>query len=290
MQAEASRFLSSLSSTREIFVYPTFLKKSHGANWMSKAREAINQAEVVIVFDVEACAQSENAIWEIDFAKEIGKNIIELSRENIDECEIINLQSAYNFQIEFECCFDGGLEYGTSSQVLELYKIMVNSSEQLIQRRQITNGFFITIIGAIIGASGFIIKEKIITDSTALVLVLPIVIGLLMCRSWSNLVDNYGKLNAGKFRVIHALERKMEARIFEAEWVALGKGLRKEKYQSFTSTERNVPTLFSLLLCAALVLVLFSADWQHFVNLLDSFWQSTRSAIESLSTKVWRAP
>ena len=50
-----------------------------------------------------------------------------------------------------------------------------------------------------------------------------------MCRSWKNLIDNYGKLNTGKFKVIQKLERSLDARIFTAEWVALGKGIRKKK-------------------------------------------------------------
>lgn len=150
---------------------------------------------------------------------------------------------------------------------------MVTSSEQLIQRRQITNGFFITVIGAIVGASGLIVKEKVLTDSTVLFLLFPLLIGLLMCRSWANLISNYGKLNAGKFQVIHQLEQRLDAQIFAAEWVALGKGVRKEKYESFTSTEQNVPRLFSYLLWAAMILTLMIADWQPVFDFIRSGWE-----------------
>lgn len=259
MRREARAFLSSLQQNG-IFIEPFFLKKSYGSKWKQQAESNIYSAEIVIIYDAEACAESTNTQWEVDRAKELGKAMVSLSRSDIDQKNIGPLQSAYDFNSEFDDCFTD--KKAKTEQLLELYKIMVASSEQLIQRRQITNGFFITIIGAIIGASGFAVKEKIITDSTALVLVLPTIIGLLMCRSWGNLIKNYGKLNAGKFKVIHKLESQLDAQIFAAEWVALGKGVRKEKYQSFTTTENNVPKYFSYLLWVVLVFTLFSANWE----------------------------
>lgn len=259
MRREAQAFLSSLQQNG-IFIEPLFLKKSYGSKWKQQAESNIYSAEIVIIYDTEACAESTNTQWEIDRAKELGKSVVSLARSDIDQKNIGPLRSAYDFNSEFDDCFTD--KKAKPEQLLELYQIMVASSEQLIQRRQITNGFFITIIGAIIGASGFAVKEKIITDSTALVLVLPTLIGLLMCRSWGNLIENYGKLNAGKFKVIHKLESQLDAQIFAAEWVALGKGVRKEKYQSFTTTEKNVPKYFSYLLWFVLVFTLFSASWE----------------------------
>lgn len=271
MRKEAQAFLSSLQSNG-IFIEPFFLRKSYGTKWKQQAESNIYSSEIVVVYDFDACSESSNTTWELDRAKQLGKPLVMLSRNDIDQRNIGALQSAYDFNSEFEECFTD--RKAKTEQLLELYKIMVDSSEQLIQRRQITNGFFITIIGAIIGATGFAVKEKIITDSTALVLVLPTIIGLLMCRSWGNLIENYGKLNAGKFRVIHKLESQLDARIFAAEWVALGKGVRKQKYQSFTTTEKNVPRYFSYLLWVVLIFTLFSADWSPVASRTVAFWSA----------------
>ena len=259
MRREALIFFSSLQQNG-IFIEPFFLKKSYGNKWKQQAESKIYSSEIVIIYDTEACADSKNTLREINRAKEFKKPLVSLSRAEISEKNIGQLQSAYDFSNEFIECFTENSP--KTEQLLELYKIMVASSEQLIQRRQITNGFFITIIGAIIGATGFVVKEKIITDSTAVVLVLPTLIGLLMCRSWGNLIENYGKLNSGKFKVIHKLESQLDARVFAAEWVALGKGIRREKYESFTTTEKNVPKYFSYLLYLILVFTLFSTNWE----------------------------
>ncbi len=284
MRAEAKRFLSSLSVSHAMHLEPYFLRRSYGNKWKQQAEDAIYDAEAVVVYDVEACGQSRNTTWETDRAQELGKEVIGLSRESINSRDVGPLQSAYEFGSDFDDCFTS-LD-AKSDDLLELYKIMVNSSEELIGRRQITNGFFITVIGAIIGASGFVIKEKIVTDSTSLVLILPIVIGLLMCRSWGNLVENYGKLNTGKFKVIHKLEQRLSARIFEAEWIALGKGLRKEKYLSFTSTERVVPSLFSFLLWAILLFILLSTNWKDVGGRAKASWQSSSSFVSDTYNSI----
>lgn len=228
---------------------------------MRQAESQIYNSEVVIVYDSEACLNSENARWEVKRAREIDKPVVELSRSDIDSGNVGALRSIYDFSSEFEGCFS--FENTKDGEVFDLYKIMIESSEQLIQRRQITNGFFITLIGAIVAGCGFLIKEKVVSDAGIIVLIFPMMIGILLCRSWGNLIENYGKLNAGKFKVIHRLEKQMSARVFDAEWVALGKGLRREKYQSFTTTERNVPSLFLVLMLSMLAFILLSVNWKE---------------------------
>ena len=49
----------------------------------------------------------------------------------------------------------------------------------------------------------------------------------------------------------------MSCQIFSAEWIALGKGVRKEKYRSFTDTEKRVPLLFGLLLLVVALVIGF---------------------------------
>ena len=270
LRREAREFFDSIRNTDGIFVELSVLKKSFGSKWKQQAESKIASSEVVIVYDLDACEESENTVWEIERAKELGKSVLTLSRNDIEARNVTEIQSAYSFSSEFEECFEE--ESKDTAQILELYKIMVTSSEQLIQRRQITNGFFITVIGAIVGASGLIVKEKVLTDGAVLFLLFPLLIGLMMCRSWTNLINNYGKLNAGKFQVIHQLEQRLDAQIFAAEWVALGKGVRKEKYESFTSTEQNVPQLFSYLLWASLTLTLLIADYQPVFDFIRSGW------------------
>lgn len=250
----AKRKLKQLSQDLSIQLQPTFLDSSGANQWRQKAENAIYQAEAVIVFNPESCKESDNAKWEVEKAKEAEKEIIELNNDGENKSAISRLNSIYNLNDEFDNCFSSN-----SNDVFELYKVMVESSEQLIQRRQKTNAFFITVIGSLLAIAGLLAKTDAINGESIGILYGFSVVGLLLCNSWRNLIDNYGKLNKAKFDVILRLEKDLSAQIYSAEWIALGKGLRPQKYKSFTSTEKNVPLFFGLLI---LGLTLILVSWQ----------------------------
>ena len=128
-------------------------------------------------------------------------------------------------------------------------------------RRQKTNAFFITVIGSLLAIAGLFVKAGAINSGSIAILYGFSTVGLLLCNSWRNLIDNYGKLNKAKFDVILRLEKDLGAQIYSAEWIALGKGLRPKKYKSFTSTEKNVPLFFGLLIVALTVIAVALQIW-----------------------------
>jgi len=235
-------------------IHPIFLDSSDGGLWRYKAIDAIRQAEAIVIFNRALCEESENATWEIEKVKEAGKKILEIDEDGDDQASAEKLQSFHDLKDEFEKCFSSD-----NKDILELYKIMLDSSENLIQRRQKTNAFFITVIGSLLAIAGLLAKTGTINSRSTGILYGFAVIGLLLCNSWRTLIDNYGKLNKAKFDVILRLERELSAHIYSAEWIALGKGIRPKKYKSFTSTEKNVPLYFGLLIIA---LTLIAIGWQ----------------------------
>jgi len=250
----AKTTLKKLAQDLSLTICPIFLDSSGGEQWKHKAMNAISQAEAIIVFNRECCEESDNAKWEIEKAKEAEKEIIDLNKNGENAASISKLESLYELKDEFESCFSSD-----RINAFELYKLMVESSESLIQRRQKTNAFFITVIGSLLAIAGFLVKTGTICSESIGVLYIFSVVGLLLCNSWRNLIDNYGKLNKAKFDVILRLEQDLGAQIYSAEWISLGKGLRPKKYKSFTSTEKNVPVCFGLLIT---VLTLIAAAWQ----------------------------
>jgi hypothetical protein len=220
-----------------------FLTSSGVEQWENDAINAIDQAEAIIVFNRASCESSENATWEIIKAEDSGKIIVDISSSGANQEASEKLKDLYDLKDEFEACFSSDKQ-----DSLELYKMMIESSENLIQRRQKTNAFFITVIGSLLAITGLVVKTAAVSNGTHGMLYGLSVVGLLLCNSWRNLIDNYGKLNKAKFDVILRLEKDLGAQIYSAEWVALGKGLRPKKYKSFTSTEKNVPLYFGLLI------------------------------------------
>ena len=138
-------------------------------------------------------------------------------------------------------------------QALDLYKIMVVSSEGLVNRRQGVNTFFLTMNGALLTASGIIAQSSgWATRLGGLGVAVLAVAGVILCLAWRSLIISFGQLNRGKFQVINTIERHLKAAIYAAEWEALGRGEDPKVYRSFTSREIWVPT-------ALLVLYLLTA-------------------------------
>jgi len=250
----AKSFFNNISKNHSMKIQPLFLDSSGSNTWKEKAINLIYEAEAVVVFNPQSCEDSENANWEIDKAQEANKEIIEFSEGGANDNSISKLISRYEMKEEFELCFSDDTQ-----DYLELYKVMIESSENLIERRQKTNAFFITVIGSLLAIAGLLVKTGAITIHSISILYGFSTVGLLLCNSWRNLIDNYGKLNKSKFDVLLRLEKKLGALIFSAEWISLGKGIRPQKYKSFTSTEKNVPLFFGLLI---VVLTIIAIVWQ----------------------------
>ncbi|MFF3715998.1 RipA family octameric membrane protein [Streptomyces prasinus] len=133
------------------------------------------------------------------------------------------------------------------ARFFELYKVMVQSSESLVSRRQGVNTFFITVNGAILTGLGFFIKAGGGEAIKAVGLLLISLTGLLLAQAWKSLIISFGQLNTGKFAVINRLERYLPAAIFFAEWEALDRGQNPKVYRSATSREIWAPYLLMML-------------------------------------------
>ncbi len=230
----------------------SFLDSYGNDSWRQKALNEIDKAEAVIVFNKSDCNNSKNANWEIEIARSGRKKIFYVDETDDHKILIQKLISLYNFEDEFDKCFSSN-----SNDFFNLYKIMNESSESLIQRRQRTNSFFITAIGSLFTVAIILTKEDII-EIHSLQTQFCLIFTMLLCHPWHNLIDNYGKLNKAKFDVLLRLEKEFGAQIYYAEWIALGKGTRPEKYKSFTTTEKYIPIFICFLMLLAIILILLT--------------------------------
>jgi hypothetical protein len=141
----------------------------------------------------------------------------------------------------------GPPEDSSNQQMIELYKMMVQSSEELVRRRQSVNTFFLTMNGALLTAVGLIIQSSEGHKVAGWGISVLAVAGAVLCVAWRSLITSFGQLNRGKFTVINTIERYLTAAIYEAEWEALERGENPKVYRSFTSREIWVPSGLILL-------------------------------------------
>ena len=134
------------------------------------------------------------------------------------------------------------------------YKLFVGTSESLTSRRQNVNTFFLSVNSILLTAAGLLLRNG---ESSTLgygALIGLGIGGVLLCFVWRKLITSFQQLSKGKFAVIHALERRLPARIFELEWAVLGEGEDTSKYIPFTKTESITPWIFGFLqMCIFLI-------------------------------------
>lgn len=132
-------------------------------------------------------------------------------------------------------------DYGPNydEHLLAIYKMFVNTTESVSQRRLAANSFFLTLNSVLVGFASYI-------GTNQLFLEIPIIsgVGIVVSYAWYRLIRSYRELNSAKFEVIHAIEEALPFSAFTKEWELLGEGSNPKKYLSFTQIERTVPWVF----------------------------------------------
>ncbi len=140
--------------------------------------------------------------------------------------------------------------------LLEQYKLYVKMMDKVSERRHQSNSFFLTVNTALITAlAAFVgLIQRPLTQLGWIIV--AAIAGIVFCITWRRLIESYRQLSAGKFTIIHLLEKRLPANLFDAEWEALGHG-DGTVYKPFTRMERWVPIVFAVMYGA----LILSAVW-----------------------------
>jgi hypothetical protein len=148
-------------------------------------------------------------------------------------------------------------QYGEKfrDHVLEQYKLYVEMADRVSARRALANTFFLTVNTALLSFVTLYSNREFIGDTRLNAAILTAVTcGLVVfSASWWQIIKAYDQLNAGKFSVIHELERKLPAALYDKEWELLGRGADPKKYRPLTRIERVVPLAFITIYVALLI-------------------------------------
>lgn len=159
-----------------------------------------------------------------------------------------------------------GNEYGRDyrTHALEIYKLYVEMADNISERRQSANSFFLTLNSAIVALIGYVNLSSNNTVQTSFFWLVA-VSGMILSFLWYRLIRSYKDLNSGKFKVIHAIEKQLPLRPYDAEWTALGRGKRSDLYLPFTNIEVYVPWVFFVI---HLIVMIRSVPWHEILTLV----------------------
>ena len=134
--------------------------------------------------------------------------------------------------------------YGDSfrSDLLEQYKLYVQSAENVSARRVASSRYLLTLNVALVALYGV---QSAGFEQSYWMLLVPIV-GIPISLLWLAIIRSHADLNRVKFNVIHEFEEYLPAAMYKYEWHLAEKGKGKT-YRAVTTIERWIPMLFATL-------------------------------------------
>lgn len=175
----------------------------------------------------------------------------------------------YGYDFDIKETLEESTAFENDSGLIEQYKAYLETSEEVLNRRQTVSNFYTTLntslltiaatsTGVIFGIDS-IKNNYLVGCGIAIIISL---IGILLFLNWNKLLDSYGNLNGAKIKVISQMEKNLYANIYDTEWKIMSEKLRTKRYVSFTKIEKRVPKIFIgvyvFLVCVAIIFALIS--------------------------------
>jgi hypothetical protein len=224
----------------------------HTENWKDIVERKIKESDFVAFLIGSETFKSDQIIWEYAKAKSLNKQIIGIRLDNASEESILFCQGFQVFDNTVQALKYLDKIFVSDRQLkIEQYKIMVSSTEKVTDARMKVNNLFFTITSSILSVAFVLGKTYSFIPLSVLAMVVLTSLALLTTYFWDKLVDSYGKLNTGKFKVIDRIEKELRTNMFEEEWRILTEEIN---YEPNTRTETKIVERFRLFIYLTLAI------------------------------------
>ena len=242
-QVEGDEAISALLKDSENAV--AILKQTeHTDNWKEIVESKIKESDFVIFLIGEETFKSEQIIWEYAKAKSLNKQIFGIKLKNASEESILFCQGFQVFDNTIQALkYLDRISITDRQLKIEQYKIMVSSTEKVTDARMKVNNLFFTITSSILSVAFVLGKTYSFIPLSVVAMTILTGLALLTTYFWEKLVNSYGKLNTGKFKVIDRIEKELRTNMFEEEWRILTQEI---DYEPNTQTETKIVKRFRL--------------------------------------------
>lgn len=212
-------------------------------------RKALKYNKLVVAYKLHSDCQLNNCLYGEDRFSKRKKLLAEQTEKLDDVLDRIDRYENGEYKL-----FNTGTDEMDRGELLEQYKIFLETSENLVARRQTVNSFYISANTALVTIMATLLTLFGQMEEKLLVCALVSAVGMILSFSWYNILDAYGTLNSSKMRVISMIERELPAALYDTEWDVMSDKLNSKKYTSFTDSEKKAPKVF-IVLYAVLILV-----------------------------------
>ena len=245
-------------------------------NWRREVRDCIRRADLTIVICGEHTHDAPGVAAEITIAREEGKPYFLLRGAEKEDLHQTTHGSQHRRNAQLDLgeskaadrgrrqlmCGESsnslfqftGETYGGSfkADLLEQYKLYVQSAENVSARRVASNRYLLTLNAALVALYGL---QSAGFGQSYWTLLIP-VMGIPVSLLWYLIIKSHADLNQVKFGLIHEFEQHLPAALYKHEWKLADEG-RGKSYRAVTTIERWIPILFAALhIVLALVVIL----------------------------------
>lgn len=136
-----------------------------------------------------------------------------------------------------------------SSDNFDEYKLFVESTQHLSERRQAATQTYLTVNTAVFAILALLVKEAGLKGWYLVGVCLPLfLVGILACLMWSKVVSQYKALIGWRYDQLMAMERGISgsSQIYIKEWEEFFKPKQEKKF-GFSRLEVWLPRLFLVL-------------------------------------------
>ena len=128
-------------------------------------------------------------------------------------------------------------------ELIEIYKLHAELADRVSQRREGANRIYVGLLVSFTMLIVAFIRFDVV-DFSSIILYIVGAIGALLSISWYIVIRSYRQLNAGKFKALHELEKKLAFSFFTREWELLTAGERFRRYWRLSVVETFLPAMF----------------------------------------------
>lgn len=130
--------------------------------------------------------------------------------------------------------------------LFEQYKLYVEMANNISERRDKANKFYLALISGVLTLVSIITSIK----EFAPVIIVVLISNILICWNWYQSIQSYKRLNSSKFKVINSIENKLPIKGYTVEWDLV----QLKGHKDLTNIEMNIP-LYLLGLCVIFLIL-----------------------------------
>ena len=241
---------------------------NYTTNWKNRIKPKIQKSDIVIFIQAENSHLNSNIKWEVKTALFFEKPVAVVQLGNYTLPKWLPYEKAAKkyswddrFKLKNEIILLETKQYDifsknynkilnerkeeTVQQLFEQYKLYQQTTEELENRKQSLNNFFLSLNTAMIAFCSAIIASETLSQKERLALLFfAIVTGIGFNKYWCIEINRLKIINTAKLRLINSIEQQLPLQLYYEEYKIMSNELNGWHYKNTFRDRKLMPNMF----------------------------------------------